>query len=172
MDLQAPPRPGLPVRFRKLFAAERPDISIVEGQKALWMSFRKVLNTWGSTLQKFLQEDEDQFELLMTLDEYCSGHGLFSGDFSGDGPVGRMYLPIFSNVLFELWDQDLLKEQVARDWRDAKIEDDEDDRVCFPSHKLRVLSACFAASLSPAEAHSCVVSCSCVRRTMYCWVTR
>jgi hypothetical protein len=133
MDLQAPPRPCLPVSYRKLFAAERPDVSTVTGQKALWMAFRKVLNTWASTLQKFLHEDEDQFELLMTLDEYCSGHSLFSGPVD---PVGRMYLPIFSNVLFELWDKDLLNEKVARDWQEAKLEDDEDDRVHILIHTV------------------------------------
>ena len=133
MDLQAPPQPGVLPRYRRLFAAEPPDVESAAGKQALWAAFRKALATWAPTLRKFLHGDDDQFELLLTLEEYTSGKGLFSG---AAPPGGRMYMPIFSNVLFELWNQDILAEQVAREWREAKEEDEAEDQVRCLNHNL------------------------------------
>lgn len=70
-----------------------------------------------------LQEDEDQLDLLITLEEYCGGKGLFAGD-SGSGDL---YVPIFGNVLWELYDMDIITEDVFLDWESQKLRDEADE---------------------------------------------
>lgn len=125
MDLQAPPAPTVGSRFQPLFAGTQPDVSTKAGKVALLTAFKTTLKEWAATLRKFLLDEDDQFEMLLTLEEYCGEKGIFSGE----GQVGRMYVPIFSNVLMQLYDDELIGEDVFLAWEKAKLDDDDDDQV-------------------------------------------
>ena len=123
MDLQAPPAATVAPRFHSLFASTAPDVSSKAGKVELLTGFKATLKSWAATLRKFLQDEEDQFELLITLEDYCSARGLFAAQ------RGSLYLPIFSNVLMQLYEQDIMAEDVFAKWERAKVEDDDDDQV-------------------------------------------
>jgi translation initiation factor eIF-2B subunit epsilon len=125
MDLQAPPSATVALRFHRLFAAAKPDVNTKAGKLALLNSFKSTLAVWVATLRKFLHDEEDQFELLLTLEEYCGERGVFSGT----AQVGGMYVPIFSNVLMQLYEDEIIVEDVFLGWEQAKLHDDEDDQV-------------------------------------------
>ena len=86
---------------------------------------KQTLSTWRKTLKKFVQGHEDQFDLLLTLEEYCGCKGLFAG---GAGS-GELYVPIFGNILWELYDMDIITENVFLDWEKQKGLDDDEDQV-------------------------------------------
>ena len=71
-----------------------------------------------------LTESLVQIELLVTLEEYCGGEGVFEG---GDG--GAAYSMIFSHVLMALYEQEIIGEDAFLHWEAAKQSDDEEDKV-------------------------------------------
>lgn len=125
MDLQATPSPAVATAFHGLFASEQPNVSTTEGSVQLLTSFKHTLAVWAPTLQKFLHDDDDQFELLLTLEEYCARRGLFE-QVPG---VGAIFVPIFSNVLYELYEMDIIREEVFLEWEAQKLQDDEGEQV-------------------------------------------
>jgi eIF4-gamma/eIF5/eIF2-epsilon len=123
MDLQAPPAATVAPRFHRLFAATAPDVSARDGKIELLTGFKGTLQGWAATLRKFLQDEDDQFELLITLEEYCLARGLFGGQ------RGALYVPIFSNVLMQLYEADIMAEDVFAKWERAKLDDDDEDQA-------------------------------------------
>lgn len=125
MDLQTTPSPAVASAFHGLFASEQPVVCTNEGSVQLLTSFKCTLVVWAPTLQKFLHDDNDQFELLLTLEEYCARRGLFE-QVPG---AGALFVPIFSNVLYELYELDIIREEVFLEWEAQKLQDDEDEQV-------------------------------------------
>lgn len=111
--------------YHHLFATEQPDVSKDEGKVSLFGKFKQTLDVWASTLQKFLHDDNDQFELLITLEEYCARRGLFD-QIPG---AGWLYVPIFANVLHQLYEVDIIKEEVFAEWEAQKLQDEDGDQV-------------------------------------------
>lgn len=125
MDLQSTPSAAVLPAFHSLFAVTQPDIATTEGSVKLLTSFKRSLAVWAPTLQKFLHDDDDHFELLLTLEEYCARRGLFE-QVPG---AGALFVPIFSNVLYELYEMDIIREEVFLEWEAQKLLDDEADQV-------------------------------------------
>ena len=125
MDLHSTPPQGTSTQFHSLYATSKPDVSANAGKAALLNSVKQTLSTWRKTLKKFVQGHEDQFDLLLTLEEYCGCKGLFAG---GAGS-GELYVPIFGNILWELYDMDIITENVFLDWEKQKGLDDDEDQV-------------------------------------------
>jgi hypothetical protein len=155
MDLQSTPPRGTAMPFHPLFATERPDVSQQSGQLALLNTLKRTLTAWTPTMKKFLHEDEDQFDLLLTLEEYCGCKAMFSG---GAGS-GDLYVPIFSNVLYLLYDLEIIAEDVFLDWERQKEEDDEEDQVRNFVHQQPLRKHATAASPScMADSPSCIAA--------------
>lgn len=55
---------------------------------------RVFVQTWGPLLRRFLRSEDDQVELLLTFEEYCSQEGVFEGD----GKQGSAFEAIFVQV--------------------------------------------------------------------------
>lgn len=138
MDLQAPAPAGVSARYHSLFASVPPDTSSTAGKVALLNAFKATLKDWAALLCKFCGDEEDQFEMLLTLEEYCGCKGVFAGG----SQVGRVFVPIFSHVLLQLRDNDVIADDVFLQWEQAKLDDDDDDQVrpCPPCHVLALLS--------------------------------
>jgi hypothetical protein len=128
MDLHSTPPHGTSEQFASLYTTSKPDVSTNAGKVALLNSTRKTLLSWRTTLKKFVQGHEDQFDLLLTLEEYCGCKGLFAG---GAGS-GDLYVPMFGNILWELYDMDIISENVFLEWEKQKALDDAEDQVCIP----------------------------------------
>eukprot|EP00775_Hariotina_reticulata_P010863 gene10863-11017_t len=70
------PCPGwVSPEYRCLFPAEAPDSSSKDGKMLLLQRFKKQLNEWAALLQRFLRSEDDQVELLLTLEEFCGDEG-------------------------------------------------------------------------------------------------
>ncbi len=65
----------------------------------LLKTFRKLLAQWASLLQRFLRNEDDQVELLLTCEEFCSEEGVFEGT----GESGSSFAPIFAQVGAQGW---------------------------------------------------------------------
>lgn len=59
----------------------------------LMKALEKRLSAWGGLLQRFVEDVDDQVELLLTLEEYCSREGVFRA------AGGAAYAPHFQAVL-------------------------------------------------------------------------
>lgn len=81
-----------------------PDTSTSEGKLALLRSFKQALSDWRDLLQRFLRSEDDQVELLLTLEEYCNCEGVFEADGGG----GAHYVPLFAHILRQLYDTDVV----------------------------------------------------------------
>lgn len=122
MNLPMPAAADVPAQFVDLFAAELPDVASKTGQLALLRDCTAHLRSWAPLLQRFLKEEEDQIELLLTLEEYCGSKGPFAGE------RGRMYVPIFSHILMQLYELEIISEPVFLTWEREKEDDDDDDK--------------------------------------------
>lgn len=153
MDLQATPTPAVATAFHGLFASEQPNFGTTEGSVQLLTSFKRTLAVWAPTLQKFLHDDDDQFELLLTLEEYCARRGLFE-QVPG---AGAIFVPIFSNVLYELYEMDIIREEVFLEWEAQKLQDDEGEQVrtsaLSPARIIARLMPAWLASTFEAKLH-------------------
>ena len=46
---------------------------------------------WGALLRRFLRSEDDQVELLLTLEEYCAAEGAFEGPGEGGAPFAAIF---------------------------------------------------------------------------------
>jgi len=58
-----------------------------------------VVKTYGRLLQQYLKGSEEQVDLLLTLEEFCSEEAPF-------GPVshGKLFVPVFARVMLSTKD--------------------------------------------------------------------
>lgn len=110
--------------YRHLFPASPPDVGTKEGKAQLLKTFKEHLQDWRSLLRGFLRNEDDQVELLLTFEEYCSEEGVFANC----GHPCRMVRAVFLPVLKELYDDELLSEEAILAWASEKEHADESDK--------------------------------------------
>ena len=65
-----------------------------DGKLTLLRCFKQQLAEWGTLLRRFLRSEDDQVELLLTCEEFCSEEGVFEGR----GEQGAAFAEIFVQV--------------------------------------------------------------------------
>ncbi|KAJ9526674.1 hypothetical protein QJQ45_017554, partial [Haematococcus lacustris] len=95
------------------------------GKAELLRAFGAKLVEWGPLLQRFLRSHDDQVEVLLTFEEYCSSEGVFEGQ----GEHGAAFADLFEAVLKLLYDKDILAEEAMLAWADEKEHGDEEDKT-------------------------------------------
>ncbi|KXZ48102.1 hypothetical protein GPECTOR_30g197 [Gonium pectorale] len=124
LALGLPPPNRTPADYVPLFKNAAPDTSTQEGKLELLRTFKKALSDWRDLLQRFLRSEDDQVELLLTLEEYCNCEGVFEADGGG----GALYAPIFAHILRQLYDTDVVSEESLLAWADEKAAADPEER--------------------------------------------
>ncbi|GFR46848.1 hypothetical protein Agub_g8488 [Astrephomene gubernaculifera] len=124
LALGLPPPPRTPQDYLPLFKAVAPDTRTSEGKLALLRGFKQALQDWRDLLQRFLRSEDDQVELLLTLEEYCNCEGVFEADGGG----GAHYAPLFAHILRQLYDTDVVSEEALLAWADEKAAADAEER--------------------------------------------
>lgn len=111
LGLCLPAHKGVIAEYRGLYPADRP-----AGLRDLLKRAHNQLTDWASLLQKFLKNEDDQVEVLLTLEEFCGGEG----DFEETGEFGAEFVGIFPQVLQVMYDLDILTEDAALAWAEEK----------------------------------------------------
>jgi translation initiation factor eIF-2B subunit epsilon len=93
-------------------------------------------------LARFLKSEDDQVEMLLTLEEYCSEDEVFRG------MGGALLVPAFAKILHMLYDMDVLSEVSVLAWAREKEHAEEEDK------KFLKLAAPFVAWLKEADEES------------------
>ncbi|MEW5304708.1 MAG: hypothetical protein WDW36_007300 [Sanguina aurantia] len=124
LGLCLPPPRGAKDEYKPLYAPCPPNTGTSEGKLSLLRTFKKFLGEWKELLQRFLRDTDDQVELLLTLEEYCSEEGVFEG--AGQGAA---FADIFPQVLQQLYEVDVVSEDAFLAWAGEKAHADEDERV-------------------------------------------
>jgi translation initiation factor eIF-2B subunit epsilon len=116
----APPRTR--GEYRALYPADPPATPA-----ALLRRFAARLTEWKPVLRRFLRDEEDQVELLLTLEEYCAGGGAFRGALAAGAASAAA--AAFAQLLQLLYKEDVLSEEAVLAWADEKEGADEKDRA-------------------------------------------
>lgn len=124
LNLALPPPPKTPADYVPLFKTAAPDTSTSEGKLALLRYYKTALAEWKDLLQRFLKSEDDQVDLLLTLEEYCSCEGVFEAD----GGAGACYGSIFAHLLRQLYDSEVVSEDALLAWADEKAHADPEER--------------------------------------------
>jgi translation initiation factor eIF-2B subunit epsilon len=82
------------------------------------------LTTWASLLQKFLKNEDDQVEVLLTLEEFCGAEG----DFEETGEMGSEFVGIFPQLLQVMYELDILTEDAVLAWAEEKEHASENEK--------------------------------------------
>jgi translation initiation factor eIF-2B subunit epsilon len=106
-----PPAKCVSEEYKTLYAAGVPG-SLRELLKRTQMQ----LKTWASLLQKFLKNEDDQVEVLLTLEEFCGQEG----DFEETGEMGEHFVGIFPQLLQLMYELDILTEDAVLAWAEEK----------------------------------------------------
>jgi len=117
LGLSLPAPPETAKEYRALYPAEAP-----EGSGKLLGSAKPRLAKWAPMLRRFLKNDDDQVEVLLTLEDFCAEEDVFAA--SGGG----RYTPIFAQVLHALYDNDVLSEDAVLAWAEEKGGAEEGDK--------------------------------------------
>ncbi|KDD72989.1 hypothetical protein H632_c2657p0 [Helicosporidium sp. ATCC 50920] len=81
------------------------------------------IGAWRALLHKFLKSEDDQVELLLTLEEFAGEEGEFESE------RGGVFADLFAQVLKALYDADIVSEEAVQKWAEEKVHADEDERV-------------------------------------------
>ena len=101
----------------KLYPAKAPD-----NTPALLKSIRERLKQWAPLLSRFLKSEDDQVEMLLTLEDYCAEDEVFKG------MHGALLVPSFAKILHLLYDMDVLSEVSVLAWAEEKGLAGEEDK--------------------------------------------
>ena len=126
LDLCAPAAPHVASEYRPLFPADAPDAATAAGKLALLKRFRALLGEWGPLLRRFLRSEDDQVELLLTLEEYCAQEGVFE---ALRGAAGPLFAAVFPQLLQQLYERDVVDEAAFGAWASEKEHADASERV-------------------------------------------
>ena len=137
LGLCLPTAPGVPAEFAGLFPAAAP------GRPQLLLGVDEKLRAWGGLLEQFLRQEDDQVELLLTLEEYCLGEGVFEG--GARFGAGAAFAEVFPQLLNQLYQADVLTEEAIFAWADEKQHADEEEK------KLLAKAQAFVDWLRDAE---------------------
>lgn len=116
LGLCLPPPPGVAKEYESLYAADGTDASTDSGKLELLKRSLSSLKRWASLLQKFLKNEDDQVEVLLTLEEFCGGEG----DFENTGEHGELFEYIFPQLLKVMYELDIISEQALLVWAEEK----------------------------------------------------
>ena len=83
---------------------------------------RKKVERWAPLLARFLKSEDDQVEMLLTLEDYCSEETVFTG------MGGSALTPAFPKILHMLYDMDVLSEVSVLAWSAEKEGAEEEDK--------------------------------------------
>ena len=83
---------------------------------------RQKVTRWAPLLARFLKSEDDQVEMLLTLEDYCSEDEVFRG------MGGEKLTPAFAKILHMLYDLDVLSETSVLAWSAEKEHADEEDK--------------------------------------------
>jgi NDP-sugar pyrophosphorylase family protein len=117
-----PAPPKTRSEYRALYPSDPPATAT-----ALLRRFARRLSEWKPVLRRFLRDEEDQVELLLTLEEYCAGGGAFRGALAAGASAAAA--GAFAQLLQLLYKEDVLSEDAVLAWADEKEGADERDRV-------------------------------------------
>lgn len=67
----------------------------------LLASFKRHLSEWGPLLQRFLRSEDDQVELLLTFEEYCSCEGIFEDQGEQGAAFGDIFEAVGSDCIWK-----------------------------------------------------------------------
>lgn len=115
LGLCLPPPAFVVDEYTGLYESEDLDSS-KEGKLSLLRRSAHQMKRWSSLLQKFLKNDDDQVEVLLTLEEFCGGEG----DFEGTGECGAFFASIFPQLLKVLYELDIIGENAILSWAEEK----------------------------------------------------
>ncbi|CAK0779954.1 hypothetical protein CVIRNUC_004898 [Coccomyxa viridis] len=125
LSLCLPAAPRVREEYRKLFPATTPDSRTPAGRSELITRLKAQLRTWAPLLQKFLRSADDQVNMMLTIEEFCGEEGIFENT----GEQGRLFEPVFAQLLAALYEQDVLEEDAVLQWAQEKEHADEEDKV-------------------------------------------
>ncbi|KAF8069524.1 translation initiation factor eIF-2B subunit epsilon [Scenedesmus sp. PABB004] len=137
LQLCLPCPPWVSPEYASLFPSDAPDSGTKDGKLALLGRFKRQLGEWGNLLRRFLRSEDDQVELLLTLEEFCSEEGVFEAPEGGGAPSGAAaapsggaaFAPLFANLLQLLYDGEVVEEAAVTSWAAEKEHADEADKV-------------------------------------------
>jgi translation initiation factor eIF-2B subunit epsilon len=84
---------------------------------------KKHVKRYAPLLAKFLKSEDDQVEVLLTLEEFCAEEGAFKDC------QGKHVANAFAKILHLLYDADVLSESAVLAWADEKDDAEEKDLV-------------------------------------------
>ena len=121
-----PAPPSVTEDYRSLYnPAKSHDMGDPQARAAMLKELRGLLNEWGSLLQRFLKNEDDQVELLLTFEEYCSDDGVFSQE----NGMGGKCANAFCQVLQLLYDCDVISEDAILAWAEEKGNADDSEKL-------------------------------------------
>jgi len=123
MGMCLPAPSAISSEYSGLYAKEEPDLSTNQGNLSLLRALKGHLSEWAALLQKYLRAEDDQVDLLLTLEEFCGAEGYFSNE------RGASFAPLFCKVLEILYDLDILSEEACLTWAGEKEHADEEDKL-------------------------------------------
>ncbi|CAG9467533.1 unnamed protein product [Pedinophyceae sp. YPF-701] len=126
LGLSCPAPPGVAGReFSALYPTDPPDTATKAGRLKLLAGVRAQLKKWKGLVEKFARGEDEQVDLLLTLEEFCSEEGVFSGT----GEYGAALGGVFQEILQLLYSTDVVSEDALLAWADEKAQATEDERV-------------------------------------------
>lgn len=144
LGLCLPPPSSIAEEYETLYAADMPDASSNAGKLDLLKRSLNALKRWTSLLQKFLKNEDDQVEVLLTLEEFCGGEG----EFENTGEHGDLFESIFPQLLKVMYELDIISEHAILVWAEEKEHASEHEK------KFLQLAAPFLEWLEEAEEES------------------
>lgn len=73
--------------YHSLYPTEFADVKSKAGRMQLLAKVMSLMKEWGPLLKKFVKSEDDEVDMLLTLEELCGGEGVFEG--SGERAMGR-----------------------------------------------------------------------------------
>lgn len=138
LDLCLPPPALCKSEYHNLYQSTVPDIQSQAGRGELLQRLSSKLKEWAPLLQRFLKSQDEQVELLLTLEEYCEEERDHTAH-------GHCFEAVFQQVVKLLYDDDIIEEDAVLVWADEKQMAEEDER------KYLKKAAAFIAWLREAE---------------------
>lgn len=111
--------------YASLFPPEYPKIDTAAGKLSLLKGAQARLKEWKKLLIKFLRGEDEQVDLLLTLEEFCGKEG----PFEHSGEHGEYYVHVFEQILQLLYNEDIVSDAAFLAWAAEKEEASEDEKV-------------------------------------------
>ena len=126
LGLAGPPPRVVRGAYHGLYTQGVPDTSTKAGRNAVLGKIMSLMREWGQLLKKFIASEDDEVDLLLALEEFCSEDGVFEGS----GEHGAVFADIFEGILQVLYHDnvDILSEEGILKWVDEKEHASESER--------------------------------------------